>query len=102
MNTNFYERKQSLSFCFVDFSVSISVDVISIMSNTNFYERKQSFCFNVDVVCIFLVVVNTHATFTLTVDMIMKKSVRMSFSNSVVNLISKSKHKRLSKMKIKS
>ena len=74
MNIDFYEKKQSLSFCFVDSSVSTSVDVISSVSNTNFYERKQSFCF-INIVCTFVVVVNIHAALTMTVDMIMKNSI---------------------------
>ena len=99
VNIKFCEKEQL--FCFtIDFSVFDCIERITV-STTNFYEKKQSFCFNVDVVCTFLVVVNIHATLTLTVDMIMKKSIRISLLNSIEYLISKSKHKKLSKIKIK-
>ena len=99
VNIEFCEKKQS--FCSsIELSASTSVNVISISENIDFYERKQSFCF-INVICTFVVVVNIHAALTLIVDMIMKKSVRMSFSNSIKYLISKSKYKKLSKVKIK-
>ena len=102
-NTNFCEKEQL--FCFT---------MNSSESNTNFYERKQSFCFLVDTICTFVAVANIDAL-TLTVDMIKKKKsallssflismlllVWTSILSSVVNVTSKSKHKRLSKMKIK-
>ena len=103
---DFYEKKQFLSFCFVNISVSTYVDVIFTDENTNFYERKQSFCFRVYIISIavyIVVVVENIDAFILIVDLIniTKNFVWMSFLSSVVNLISKSKHKKLSKMKIK-
>ena len=102
------ERKQSLSFCFVDSSVSTSVDVISVSENTHFYKKKQSLCSSVDAIAI--VVVNIDAL-TLIADMIEKKKsfACMSLLNLILlfvhlfveYLISISKHKKLSKMKIK-
>ena len=98
---DFYEKEQSLSFCFVDIFVSISVDVISTDENTNFYEKKQSFCFRNYV--IFIVVIENIDALILIADLIntTNNSVWMSRLSSVVNLISKSKYKKLSKMKIK-
>ena len=101
MNAHCYEKKQM--FCStMYFSVSTIIECTTVM-NTNFYEEKQ-FCFLVDTnaICIVVVVVNIDASI-LIVDLInmMKNFVRMSFFDSVVNLISKSKYKKLSKMKIK-
>ena len=73
--------------------------------NIDFYGRKQSLCFfviDIDAVCIVVVVENIDALI-LIADLIntTMNSVWISLLNSVVNLISKSKHKKLPKMKIK-
>ena len=136
MNKNFYERKQSSSFCFIDSSVSTSIEIVDIefcerkqsfcfidsfvstsiecvvSENIDFYERKQ-FCFSVDdiVDAIATVVVYIDALI-LIADMIKKKKKKKSTWMSLLNLIIlliwiwieyliTSKHKRLSKMKIK-
>ena len=96
-NIDFYEKKQL--FCSTRyFFVSTITECITV-SNTNFHEKKQFFCFNVDVV----VVVENIDAFILIVDLIniTMNFVWISFLNFIENVISKSKHKKLSKMKIK-
>ena len=105
-NTNFYEKKQFC--CFDKFFVSTFIDCV-VSEHSDFYEKKQ-FCFSVDVdtvdiVCFAVVVVNIDALI-LIADMIKKK--KYSWMNLILLLIwiwieylITTKHKRLSKMKIK-
>ena len=75
LNIDLFQKKQSLSFCFVDIIVSISVERV-LSEHNDFYERKQ-FCFSVDDIVniddIVAVVVMNIDAFTLIVDMIKKK-----------------------------
>ena len=103
----FCEKKQS--FCFIDCSVSLFIDCV-VSEHSDFYEKKQ-FCFFVDVDDTVDIVVTRTDALILIVGMIKKKkdSAWMSFLGLILLMIwiwieylaPKSKHKGLSKVKIK-
>ena len=111
---DFFEKKQSMSFCLVESFVSVFIESV-VSENIDFYEKKQS-CFSVDDIVdideIDNVVVTRIDALALIVDMIKKKKKKKSDWTSFLDLILllvwvwieyliTSKHKRLSKMKIK-
>ena len=90
VNIEFCEKEQ---FCFINFSVSISVDVISTNENIDFYEKKQSFCFRDYIISIAVDFVVNIDVNILIADLIntTKNFVWMSLLNSIDYLTSKPK-----------